>query len=639
MSAAVMNEMGFLASSALQEGIELAHDWQLPEISWRNLFPDGSRCPVHDDTEHLLSIKKGDNGHAQVICSAGCDSAKIFGALGLPSADSREAEIPPTKKNNNQGKAKCLPSIELVPRVRDNTHESLRAMLEANAQDPRFFKRGGILVRMRLMRDVPVIEPFTQDALRGELDRAADFYQLVYVEGQKRLKPCSPPMAVVRDIMSRPDWPLPRLDTIASSPFFTAKGTLISAGGFHEESGAFLHLSENLVIPTVPTSPTSQDVDHAKGLLLKDLFGDFPFTDQPSRAHTIGAVITPFVRELIDGPVPLHAVDAPRPGTGKSLLVNLCALVSTGTAAAAIPETRSSEELRKQITALLLSNPSIVLLDNVHRKLADSSLAALLTTGLWKDRILGVSQMVMLENRTLWFVTANNVALSSEMLRRTIRIRLDAAVTDPSTRKGFRHPLPSWARQARGELVWACLVLVQNWLALGMPKFVGETLGSFYSWVEVVGGILQAAKIPGFLEGREALREELDDDEKEWRHFVPAWYDEFGTRAVQTKDLLNLAEGNDLLISILGDGLPRSQLSRLGKALRSRRDTYIEGFRIVETSIEDSKSRERNAWQLRPWDAGTMGRNHFLSGAEVSKRNEDDEGDLGQGEALVHPHS
>jgi hypothetical protein len=56
---------------------------------------------------------------------------------------------------------------------------------------------------------------------------------------------------------------------------------------------------------------------------------------------------------------------------------------------------------------------------------------------------------------------------------------------------------------------------------------------------------------------------------------------------------------------------PRSQLSRLGKALRSRRDRYIEGFRIPEILIEDSKSRERNAWQLRPWDMGTMGRTHL----------------------------
>ena len=49
-----------------------------------------------------------------------------------------------------------------------------------------------------------------------------------------------------------------------------------------------------------------------------------------------------------------------------------------------------------------------------------------------------------------------------------------------------------------------------------------------------------------------------------------------------------------------GDGFPRSQLSRLGKELPLDRDRYIEGFRIAETSIEDSKSRERKCLAALP---------------------------------------
>jgi hypothetical protein len=54
-----------------------------------------------------------------------------------------------------------------------------------------------------------------------------------------------------------------------------------------------------------------------------------------------------------------------------------------------------------------------------------------------------------------------------------------------------------------------------------------------------------------------------------------------------------------------GDGLPRSNFRDLGKSLSARRDTYIEESSIVETSIEENaKSRERNACELCPWDAG-----------------------------------
>ena len=63
-----------------------------------------------------------------------------------------------------------------------------------------------------------------------------------------------------------------------------------------------------------------------------------------------------------------------------------------------------------------------------------------------------------------------------------------------------------------------------------------------------------------------------------------------------------------------GDGLPRSQFSRLGKSLSSPRNTYIEGFGIVEMSWEDAKSRERNGCELCHRDAGTMGRGQCLSG-------------------------
>jgi hypothetical protein len=61
-----------------------------------------------------------------------------------------------------------------------------------------------------------------------------------------------------------------------------------------------------------------------------------------------------------------------------------------------------------------------------------------------------------------------------------------------------------------------------------------------------------------------------------------------------------------------GDGFPRSQLSRLGKELRSRRDTYtkVSYRRNLDRGLQ---SREKkNGWQLCPWDIGTMGHNHLL---------------------------
>jgi hypothetical protein len=57
------------------------------------------------------------------------------------------------------------------------------------------------------------------------------------------------------------------------------------------------------------------------------------------------------------------------------------------------------------------------------------------------------------------------------LARRSVLIRLDANVERPAERKGFRHPnLLAYARGNRGQLVWACLTLIQAWVAAGRPS-------------------------------------------------------------------------------------------------------------------------------------------------------------------------
>ena len=92
--------------------------------------------------------------------------------------------------------------------------------------------------------------------------------------------------------------------------------------------------------------------------------------------------------------------------------------------------------------------------------------------------------------------------------------------------------------------------------------------------------------------------------------------------AVSSKDRVGRGGVRTELPDFNGDGFPRSQLCRLGKALSPRRDTYIEGFSIVETSIEDAKSRERNDWQALPLRPRDHGKRSMLVRTRVSRANE-----------------
>ena len=135
-----------------------------------------------------------------------------------------------------------------------------------------------------------------------------------------------------------------------------------------------------------------------------------------------------------------------------------------------------------------------------------------ITAGEVEDRLLGVSQTVVLPVRCTLAATANNPTLSDEMARRTARIRLDAGVEFPENRKGFRHTdLLAWARANRGDLIWASLTLARAWICAGRPTDGVAPLGGFESWSRVMGGILEVAGIEGFLGNVAELRAETAD--------------------------------------------------------------------------------------------------------------------------------
>ena len=168
---------------------------------------------------------------------------------------------------------------------------------------------------------------------------------------------------------------------------------------------------------------------------------------------------------------------------------------------------QDEDEWRKKITAVLLTGPAVVLLDNLRGVLDSAQLSAVLTLPAWKDRILGKSEMVTIPIRTVWLGTANNATLSRELVRRSVRAKFDARVERPWLRErdAFTHPdLLAWVQAERARLVHSCLTLVRAWFAHGRPDGT-VTKGSYEQWARVLGGILDIAGIPGLLTNEAAL--------------------------------------------------------------------------------------------------------------------------------------
>jgi putative DNA primase/helicase len=322
-----------------------------------------------------------------------------------------------------------------------------------------------------------------------------------------------------------------------------------------------------------------------------ELLGDFPFVGDAEKAHAVALLLQPFVRELIAGPTPLYIIEKPTPGTGASLLVEVLTYPALGRSPGFLTEGRDEDEWRKRLTAKLIRGEPVIAIDNLRRRLDAAALSAAITANCWEDRRLGVSENVRIPIKCVWVATGNNPALSAEMSRRSVRIRLDAKEDRPWLRSNFRHPdLHQWVAEHRAKIVWAALVLAQRWISEGRPiDPAAPKLGMFESWSEVMGGILKTNDIKGFLGNLDEFYDVSDAEGAAWRAFIASWWQKYQGLEITVSELLPLAETLDL-----GERGERSQKTRLGRQLSTAKDRRFGEFTIRKLGLIGGLQR----WKL-----------------------------------------
>lgn len=466
------------------------------------------------------------------------------------------------------------PSIVVTGRqprdVETDAWTLLRARREAG---PEFFALGSTLVHLEFAKGGPYLHPLTLAGLRRHLQMRANFVKL----GERGESPTTVPRTTLEDILAVSEPPLPAIHGVTMTPMLAPSGFIVSKGGYDPSLGLYLSIQTDL--PNVPSVPSSGDVEQAKAIVLDELLGDFPFASDADRAHAVSALLTPIIRAAVNGATPLHLIEAPSPGTGKGLLVQITAIVVAGAEVAVMTEARDDDEWRKRITAKLRTGPPLVLMDNV-RRLDSAALSSALTEPIWEDRELGANRMLRFPIRCTWMATGNNPALSLEMSRRVVRTRLDSRLERPWERRGFRHhPLEGWARQHRGEVLWALLTLVQAWLANGRPP--GTTpMGRFQEWADIVGGILGVAQIPGFLDNRGETYAQAAAEGEGWRALIEAWAHTYHGQRVGVDVLFDLARQRKLLTELRAGRTDQGARVALGRELSGLRDRVI-GSHVV----------------------------------------------------------
>ena len=509
-------------------------------------------------------------------------------------------------------------------RMRDISSDSVRLLEQENETRMRFFQFGDVLVEVAEDEKRGVLtRVFSPVIFKGVLDRLGNY---VKINEKGQLNPARPPPDVVADILALTNLPLPMLEAVVKTPVFSAGGDLEVQPGYQPSTAYYLDLSDGLTIPKVPSNPTADDIKKAKDLLLVDLLEDFPFVEPSDSAHAVTAMLNRLVRKLIDGPTPLTVVESPTPGTGKGLLTDMFGIVVSGDAPTVMTEATTEEEWRKRLTAMLITSPQVLRIDNIHQVLDSAALSAALTADIWEDRILGLSRTAAVPVRCLWLGTANNPSFSLEMARRTVSIRLDSEMEHPEERRDFRHPyLANWAKKNRGELICALLTLVRAWIVAGKPSGT-KTLGSYESWAAVMGGILGVVGIEGFLEDRERVYAAAEQEAADWLAFCNEWWKEFQSLPVGSDLLFGLVRRHRLILDVWGGRDDHSAQTRFGIALGKMRDRVIGGYRIAKAEPDSHRKSPRyklaNLRALRGVAGGFTTQVSLFSGEDVPSDSE-----------------
>lgn len=422
------------------------------------------------------------------------------------------------------------------------------AALQAANEPPELFARSGRMVAIvRDERQRHVIAEITEAALRGRMARSAFYYKLN--KDQERIE-CLPPLDVVRDILalSPVEWRFPPLEALIESPFLRSDGTICDSPGYDASTCLFYAPAPSLRLPEIPEMPTRDHVDVSLDLL-DSAIGDFPFANEASRANAIASILTPVVRPAIDSPTPLALYDAPQAGTGKTLLAEVVAIISTGRAAETFSAPNDPEEWRKKITTALSTGTTMVVIDNVVRRLDSDALCMALTATTISDRQFRTFDRIVLPVKCAWIATGNNIQLGGDMPRRCYWIRLDAKESQPFRRTGFQHAdLRAWVRDHRGELIVALLTIARYWYLQGRPEPKAvRPLGSFEAWCKVVGGMLEAAGVEGFLANADAMFEQADSEAVQWESFLLTLAELFDGEPFRVTDVVQRLEARALL--------------------------------------------------------------------------------------------
>ena len=214
---------------------------------------------------------------------------------------------------------------------------------------------------------------------------------------EKGPQPAHPPAWAIEGLANLGVWPGIRpLEGIVEAPTLRPDGSLLDTPGYDPATGLWFEPEETF--PAIPERPTPRRSAGRRRLVAVDR-RRLPVPAGHARGHRaawLAALLTPLARPAIDGPCPLFLFDANCPGTGKSKLCDIIAILATGREMPRGSYSDNQEEMQKMILSAATGRRPVGALRQCGLGEQWRSAGALdraLTARTIKGRILGRSEM------------------------------------------------------------------------------------------------------------------------------------------------------------------------------------------------------------------------------------------------------
>lgn len=285
------------------------------------------------------------------------------------------------------------------------------------------------------------------------------------------------PKDISQHIISRPSWNIPNLFGVISAPTLRKDGSILDKEGYDELTGLFF-ATNGTIFEKIPENSSKNDAEKALEIIFH-ILKDFPFNNDESKSVAIAAILTTIIRKSIET-APMFCFSAPKMGTGKTLLADICSLIATGKRNSVISQACTEEEDEKRLLAALGEGRQILCIDNIERPLSGAMLCSMLTSTSVSGRILGHSKMASYSSAVAVFATGNNLVLIGDISTRALLCQIESKEERPEERE--LPDLPKYILKNRSKIVAACLTILRAYCIAGKPKQNIKQFGRFEEW-------------------------------------------------------------------------------------------------------------------------------------------------------------